>query len=78
MIYIMPTLASTHIFYPVATETVGTRHAAWPKKLIHATGSSIITITEDFRKTNLVPASGDSGQALQRGNTVSFSNTIGP
>jgi len=64
-------LASTHIFYPFAIETACT----WHKMAIELTqeiGRRITTITEDTRDTLFQRLS----MAVQRGNAVSFHNTM--
>ena len=66
-------LASTHIFYPFAIETVG----AWHEMAIELTqeiGRRVITITEDTRETTFLFQ--HLSMALQRGNAVSFHNTV--
>jgi len=66
-------LASTHIFYPFAIETAGTWHEM-AIELTLGTGRRITTITEDTWETTF-PFQRFS-VALQRGNAVSFHNTI--
>ena len=66
-------LASTHIFYPFAIETAGT----WHEMAIEITqeiGRRITTITEDTRETTFLFQR--LPMALQRGNAVSFHNTM--
>jgi len=66
-------LASTHIFYPLAIETAGT----WREMAIELTqeiGRHITTITEDIRETTFFFQR--LSMALQRGNAVSFHNTM--
>jgi len=66
-------LASTHIFYPLAIETAGT----WHEMAIEITqeiGRRITTITEDTRETTFLFQR--FAMALQRGNAVSFHNTM--
>jgi len=66
-------LASTHIFYPFAIETAGT----WHEMAIEHTqeiGRRITTITEDIRETTFFFQR--LFMALQRGNAVSFHNTM--
>ena len=63
-------LASTHIFYPFAIET-------WHEMAIELTqeiGTLINTITEDIRETTFLFLR--LSMALQRGNVVSFHNTM--
>ena len=67
-------LATTHIFYPFATETAGT----WHDMAIELTkepeiGRCIIIITEDTRETTFLFQR--LSMALQSGNAVSFQNT---
>ena len=66
-------LASTHIFYPFAMETVGT----WHDMAIELTQADrrITTITEDTRETNILLFQRLS-IALQTGNTASIHNTV--
>ena len=61
-------LATTHIFYPFAIETAGTWHEM-AIELSQEIGRCITTITEDtlFQRLSM---------ALQRGNAVSFHNTM--
>ena len=66
-------LASTHIFYPFAIETAGT----WQEMAIELTkwiGRRITTITEDTREITVFFQR--LSMALQRGNAVSFHNTM--
>jgi len=66
-------LAGTHIFYPFAIETAGT----WLEMAIELTqeiGMRITTITEDTRETTFLFQ--HLSMALQRGNAVSFHNTM--
>jgi len=66
-------LASTHIFYPFAIETAGT----WREMAIELTqeiGRRITTMTEDTRETTFLFQR--FSVALQRGNAVSFHNTM--
>jgi len=67
-------LASTHIFYPpFAIETAGT----WHEMAIEFTqeiGRRITTITEDTQETTCLFQR--LSMALQRGNAVSFHNTM--
>jgi len=66
-------LASTHIFYAFAIETAGT----WHEMVIELTqeiGRRITTITEDTRETTFLFQR--FSMALQRGNAVSFHNTM--
>jgi len=44
-------LASTHIFYPFATETAGTWHHEMAIELTHEIGRRITTITNGIRDT---------------------------
>jgi len=63
-------LASTHIFYPFAAGT-------WHEMAIELTqeiGRRITTITEDIRETTFLFQR--LSMALQRGNAVSFHNTM--
>ena len=68
-------LASTHIFYPFAIETAG--RPTWHEMAIELTqeiGRRITTITEDIRETTFLVQR--LSMALQRGNAVSFHNTM--
>jgi len=65
--------ASTHIFYPSAIETTGTWHEM-AIELTQEIGRRITTITEDTRETAFLFQS--LSVALQRGNAVSFHNTM--
>jgi len=66
-------LARTHIFYPSAIETAGTWHEM-AIELTQAIGRRIIIITEDTWETILLFQR--FSMALQRGNAVSFRNTM--
>jgi len=66
-------LAGTHIFYPFAIETAGTWHEM-AIELTQEIGRRIITITEDTRETTFLFQ--HLSMALQRGNAVSFHNTM--
>jgi len=66
-------LASIHIFYPFAIETAGTWHEV-ATELTQVIGRRITTITEDTRETTLLFQR--LSMALQRGNAVSFHNTM--
>jgi len=66
-------LASTHIFYPFVIETAGTWHEM-AIELAQEIGSRITTITEDTRETTFLFQR--LSMALQRGNAVSFHNTM--
>jgi len=66
-------LASAHIFYPFAIETAGTWHEM-AIELTQEIGRRITTITEDTRKTTFLFQR--LSVALQRGNAVSFHNTM--
>ena len=66
-------IASTHIFYPSAIETASTWHEM-AIKLTQEIGSRITTITEDTRETTFLFQR--LSMALQRGNAVSFHNTM--
>jgi len=66
-------LASTHIFYPFAIETAGTRHEM-AIELTQRIGRHIITFTEDTRETTFLFQY--LSVALQRRNAVSFHNTM--
>ena len=66
-------LASTHIFYPFAMETAGTWHEM-AIELTQEIGRRITTITEDTRETTFLFQR--LSMALQRGNAVSFHNTM--
>ena len=57
-------LSSTHVFYPFAVETTG----AWHEMAIE------LTVTEDSRETTFLFQR--LSIALQRGNAVSFQNTM--
>jgi len=63
----------THIFYPGVIETAGTWHDT-AIKLIQEIGRQIITVTEDNRETAFLFQR--LSVALQKGNVVSFQNTI--
>jgi len=66
-------LASTHIFYTIAIDTAGTWHEM-ATELTQETGRRITTITEDTRETTFLFQR--LSMALQRGNAVSFNNTM--
>jgi len=66
-------LASTHIFYPFAIETVGIWHEM-AIELTQEIGRRITAITEDTRETTFLFQS--LSMALQRENEVSFHNTM--
>jgi len=66
-------LASTHIFYPFAIETAGTWHEM-AIELTQEIGRRITTITKDTRETAFIFQR--LSMALQRGNAVSFHNTM--
>jgi len=66
-------LASTHIFYPFTIETTGTWHEM-AIELAQEIGRHITTITEDTRETAFIFER--LSMALQRGNAVSFHNTM--
>jgi len=66
-------LASTHIFYPFAIETAGTWHEM-AIELTQEIGRRITIITEDTRETTFLFQR--LSMALQRGNAVSFHNTM--
>jgi len=66
-------LASTHIFYPFAIETAGTWHEM-AIELTQEIGRHITTITEDTQETTFLFQ--HLSMALQRGNAVSFHNTM--
>ena len=66
-------LASTHIFYPFAIETAGTWHEM-AIELTQEIGRRITTIIEDTRETTFLFQR--LSVALQRGNAVSFHNTM--
>ena len=66
-------LASTHIFYPFAVETAGTWHHM-AIELTQKIGRRITAITEDTRETTFLFQR--LSIALQRGNAVSFHNTM--
>jgi len=70
-------LASTHIFYPFAIETAGTWHEI-AIELTQEIGRRITTITEDTQETTFVFERGGTPfqMALQRGNAVSFHDTM--
>ena len=66
-------LASTHMFYPIAIETAGT----WDNlaiELVQEIGRRTTVITQDTRKTVFLFQR--LSIALQRGNAVSFLNTM--
>jgi len=64
---------STHIFYPFAIETAGTWHEM-AIELTKEIGRRITTTTEDTRETTFLFQR--LSMALQRGNAVSFHNTM--
>jgi len=66
-------LARTYIFYPFAIETAGTWHEM-ATELTQEIGRRITTITEDPWETTFLFQR--LSMALQRGNTVSFHNTM--
>jgi len=66
-------LASTNIFYPFAIETAGTWHVM-AIELTQEIGRRITTITEDTQETTCLIQR--LSMALQRGNAVSFHNTM--
>jgi len=66
-------LTSTHIFYPFAIETAGTWHEM-AIELMQEIGRRITTITEDAGEITFVFQR--LSMALQRGNVVSFHDTI--
>jgi len=66
-------LASTHICYPFAIETAGTWHEM-AIDLTQKIGRRITTNTEDTRETTFLFQR--FSMALQRGNAVSFHNTM--
>jgi len=66
-------MASTHIFYPFAIEAAGT----WQQmaiKLTQKIGRRITTVTEDTREITFLFQ--HLSMALQKGNAVSFHNTL--
>jgi len=62
-----------HIFYPFAIETAGTWHEM-AIELTQEIRRRIITITEDTRETTFLFQR--FSMALQRGNAISFHNTM--
>ena len=66
-------LNSTHVFYPFAVETAGAWHEM-AIELTQAIGRPITTVTEDTRETTFLFQR--LSMALQRGNAVSFQNTM--
>jgi len=66
-------LASTHIFCPIAIETAGTWNAM-AIELVQEIGRRITVITEDSRETTFLFQC--LSIALQQGNAVSFQNTM--
>jgi len=69
-------LARTHLFYPFAIETAGTWHEM-AIELTQEIDRRITTITEDTRETTfLFQRLSMAMMALQRGNAVSFRNTM--
>ena len=66
-------LANTHIFYPFAIETAGAWHEM-AIELMQEIGRRITTITEDAGEITFVFQR--LSMALQRGNVVSFHDTI--
>ena len=66
-------LANKHIFYPFAIETAGTWHEM-AIELTQEIGRRITTITEDIRETAFLFQR--LSMALQKGNEVSFHNTM--
>jgi len=67
-------LASTHSFYPFATETVVTCHDM-AIQLTKEIARCITTITENIGETTFLHFQCLS-MALQRGNAISFQNTM--
>jgi len=65
--------ASTHIFNSFAVETAGTWHQM-SIELTQEIGRHITTVTEDTRETTFLFQR--LSMALQRGNAVSFHNTM--
>jgi len=65
--------SSTHIFYPFAIATAGTWHEM-AIELTQVIGRRITTITKDTRETTFLFQC--LSMALQRGNAVSFHNTM--
>jgi len=66
-------LASTHIFYRFAIETAGTWHEM-AVELTQRIGRLVTNITEDTRETTFLFQR--LSMDLQRGNAVSFHNTM--
>jgi len=65
-------LAGTHLFFPVAIETTGTRNQM-AVELVQEIGRRITLVTEDSRETVfLFQLFQHLSIALQRGNAVSF------
>jgi len=73
IIIIITNLSSTHVFYPFAVETAGAWHEM-AIELTHEIGRRITTVTEDSRETTFLFQR--LSIALQRGNPVSFQNTM--
>jgi len=70
-------LASTHIFYPVATET-GCTWNHWAVQLVQETGRRAILITGESRESTFLFQQLSItllSITLQRGNAVAFLNT---
>ena len=67
------TLSNTHSVYPFVTETAGTWHDT-AIELTQEFGRRISAVTEDNRETTFLFQR--LSIALQRGNAVSFQNTM--
>ena len=66
-------LSNTHVFVPVAIETVGTWHHQGVE-LVQEIGRRTANITDDARESTFLFH--QLSVALQRGNAVSFQNTF--
>jgi len=66
-------LASTHIFCPFAIETAGASHET-AIEVTQEIGQRITVVTEDTRETEFLFQR--LSMALQRGDAVSFQNTM--
>ena len=73
MHFLMRINHNNNIFYPFAIETPGTWHEM-AIELTQEIGRRITTITEDTRETTFLFQR--LSMALQRGNAVSFHNTM--
>jgi len=70
---LQPAVSNTHVFVPVAIETVGTWHHQGVE-LVQEIGRRTANITDDARESTFLFQ--QLSVALQRGNAVSFQNTF--